>query len=339
LKRCGQVAHDSRFGPLNRGLFFRFQEKGFTLPDAELERFKTGVNLSEFAASKGYVLDRRESSRNSAVMRHPDGDKIIIAKNEASGDWMYFSVRDDRDNGTVIDFLQNRGGGSLGEVRKTLRAWSRGSRPVGVQLPAFACELLPISRDRAGVIQAWERARACTALPYLTSRGLGPDVLALPRFAGCVRVDQRENALFPHFDKDGLCGFEIKNKGFTGFAPGGVKGLWYSKAKSTDHWLVLTESAIDAYSFQVLHGGDSARYMSTGGALNFQQPALLRGAMEKMPEGSVIILGFDLDEGGEKLVQEVAAFAPAGRQLRRMLPEAGTGKDWNEALKCRFGLT
>ena len=53
---------------------------------------------------------------------------------------------------------------------------------------------------------------------------------------------------------------------------------------------------------QRLHEHDKAvfaRCMSTGGELNPQQPALLRGAMEKVPEGSVIILGFDLDEGGE----------------------------------------
>jgi hypothetical protein len=323
--------------------------------DHELEQFKTGVNLSEFAASKGYALDRRESSRHSASMRHPDGDKIIIARNDETGAWMYFSVRDDRDNGTVIDFLQHRDGGSLGKVRKILRAWLGGSRPAGVQLPAFARDLLPMSPDRAGVMAAWERARSCTALPYLTSRGLGPDVLALPRFAGCVRVDQRNNALFPHFDKDGLCGYEIKNKGFTGFAPGGVKGLWYSKTKPTDQWLVLTESAIDAYSFQVLNGGDSARYMSTGGELSptqrgdfemspsgelkLKQPGLLRLAMEKLPAGVVVILGFDNDDPGQKLADEVRALAPAGRQLRRMLPDAGTGKDWNESLKCQFGLT
>jgi hypothetical protein len=318
------------------------------MPDHELERFKSQINLSEFAASRGYALDRRESSRNSATMRHPNGDKLIIAKLEdngkrsgSSGDpyWTYFNVHNNRDKGTIINFLQNRGGWSLGEVRKTLRAWLGLSRPAGVQLPAFVRDLMPVSKDRAGVIAAWERARTCTALPYLTSRGLGPDVLAFPRFAGCVRVDQRKNALFPHYDKDGLCGFEVKNKNFTGFAPGGVKGLWHSATRSTDHWLVLTESAIDAYSFQVLHGGDSSRYMSTGGALNPQQPALLRGAIEKMPEGSVIILGFDLDEGGEKLAQEVAAFAPAGRELRRMVPDVGTGKDWNEALEYRFGLT
>ena len=238
----------------------------------------------------------------------------------------------------MIDFVQNRGGGSLGEVRKTLRAWLGSSRPaIGPSL--FARDLVPVSRDRAAVLTAWERARACTALPYLTSRGLGPDVLALPRFAGRVRVDQRNNALFPHYDKDGLCGFEMKNEGFTGFAPGGVKGLWHSAVKPSDFWLVLTESAIDGYSFQVIHGGDGARYMSTGGALNPQQPALLRGAMEKMPDGSVVILAFDLDEAGEKLSEEVKALVPAGRKVRRMVPDAGTGKDWNEALKNRLGLT
>lgn len=220
----------------------------------ELDQFKTGINLSEFAASRGYVLDSQKTSRNSAVMVHPDGDKVVIARNEGRT-WIFFSVRDDRDNGTIIDFVQNRGGGSLGEVRKTLRAWSGASRPVPV-LP-FVRDLVPVSRDRASVLAAWEGARECLALPYLTSRGLGPDVLELPRFEGCVRVDQRNNALFPHYDKDGLCGFEVKNQGFTGFAPGGVKGLWHSKTKPSDFWLVLTESAIDGYSFHVIHGGDA----------------------------------------------------------------------------------
>ena len=303
--------------------------------DQELERFKTGVNLSEFAAARGYALDRRESSLNSAVMRHPDGDKIVIARNE-NGDWMYFSVRDGGDNGTVIDFIQKRTGDNLGQVRKTLRAWSGSARP-SVPEVAFVRDLFPVTRDRAAVMAAWERARACLALPYLTSRGLGPEVLGLPIFAGCVRVDARQNALFPHYDREGLCGFEVKNRDFTGFAAGGIKGLWYSKARATDNRLVLTESAIDAVSFHVLQGDDRTRYMSTGGSLNPQQPALIRGAMEKLPPGGVVLLAFDNDEGGEKLTEEVQAFAPSGREVRRVLPEGG--KDWNQVLKTRLGLS
>ena len=207
--------------------------------DQELERFKTGVNLSEFAAARGYALDRRESSRNSAVMRHPDGDKIVVAKNE-TGDWIYFSIRDGSDNGTVIDFLQHRDGGNLGDVRKTLRTWSGEGRPSVPEI-SFVRDLFPITRDRAAVITAWERARACLSLPYLTGRGLGLNVLGLPLFGGCVRVDERNNALFPHYDREGLCGFEIKNHNFTGFASGGVKGLWYSKARPTDVRRVVPE--------------------------------------------------------------------------------------------------
>lgn len=306
--------------------------------DHELEQFKTGINLSEFAASRGYVLDRRESSRNSAVMRHPNGDKIVIAKNEASGHWEYFSVHTGQDKGgTIIDFVQYRDGVSLGKVRQTLRAWTGTSRPT-LPLSSYVRDLLPVSRDRAAVLKAWEQAKDCFGLPYLTGRGLEPDVLMLPRFAGCVRVDDRNNALFPHYDKAGMCGFEIKNKGFTGFASGGAKGLWHSKALTTDRQLVFTESAIDGISYQGLHPDDLwTRYMSTGGALNSQQPALIRGAMEKLPAYAVVLLAFDNDEGGEKLVQEVKAIAPAGRELRRVIPD--TGKDWNEMLKDRLRLT
>ena len=303
--------------------------------DFELERFKIDVMLPELAAARGYALDRRASSRNSVVMRHPDGDKIIIARYEGTTHWVYFSVRDDRDNGTVIDFLQNRGVGSLGMVRKTLRDWLGTARPDS-QLPLFVKDLQPVSRDRASVMAAWEMAEPCPALPYLTGRGLGPDVLARPLFVGCVRVDRRNNALFPHYDKDGLCGFEVKNKGFTGFASGGVKGLWYSQAKTTDGRLVLVESAIDAMSFHALQGDMFTRYMSTGGELNPQQPVLLRGAMEKLHPSAVVVLAFDNDEGGDKIAKEVEAVAPAGRTLLRMRPEGG--KDWNQILKARLGL-
>lgn len=305
------------------------------MADAELERFKTGINLSEFAASWGYVLNRRESSQNSAVMEHPDGDKIVIARQEG-GAWVYFSVRDDGDHGTVIEFWQKRTGKNLGQARKALRAWSGAARPP-VPVADYVGELFPVERNRAAVLAAWTGAQACVALPYLSGRGLGPDVLGLPIFAGCVRVDKRHNALFPHFDREGLCGFEIKNRDFTGFAAGGTKGLWHSKARTTDRRLVLTESAIDAISFHVLQGDASTRYMSTGGSLNPQQPALIRGAMEKLPPGGIVLLAFDNDDGGEKLAQEVRAFAPSGRDVRRILPD--TGKDWNEALKARLGLT
>jgi len=92
----------------------------------ELERFKIDINLTEYAATEGYQLDRRASSRNSVVMRPPGGDKIVIARGE-DPHWVYFSVRDDTDNGSIIDFIQHRRRCSIGEVRRELRPWIGGA--------------------------------------------------------------------------------------------------------------------------------------------------------------------------------------------------------------------
>jgi hypothetical protein len=89
--------------------------------DTELEDFKGGIDLRQYAAAMGYVLDRRESWRGSAVMRN-GADKVVI-KRDGDGHYVYFSVRDDRDNGSIIDFIQVRKHLGLGEVRKELRPW------------------------------------------------------------------------------------------------------------------------------------------------------------------------------------------------------------------------
>jgi hypothetical protein len=47
----------------------------------ELERFKR-LNLGDLARAYGYTLDPKESSRSNLVMRHSDGDKIIVATGE-----------------------------------------------------------------------------------------------------------------------------------------------------------------------------------------------------------------------------------------------------------------
>src|SRR3546814_11571881 len=71
---------------------------------------------------------RKASSRNSAVMVRSPGDKIIIALG-ADRHWIYFSVGEERDSGSIVDFVQNRQGGTLGDVRKELRPWLEGRSP------------------------------------------------------------------------------------------------------------------------------------------------------------------------------------------------------------------
>ncbi len=70
---------------------------------------QSDIHFLHYAADRyGYQRDRRESSVSSHLLRHQaSGDKIIVRK-DRDGHWTYFSVRDDRDHGTIIDFVQRR---------------------------------------------------------------------------------------------------------------------------------------------------------------------------------------------------------------------------------------
>jgi hypothetical protein len=298
----------------------------------ELDLFKKNIDLREFAASEGYFLDKKKSSQTSSVMRNVDGDKLVMAKDNKTSNYIYFSVRNPLDNGTIIDFLTNRNGGNLGQIRKILRGWLGLSAPK-THLPTFE-PLKPASKDTRTAVIYYEKANYFTDSPYLEWRGLNRTLINSPRFKHCFKVDSRGNVLFPHYNRDGLCGFEKKNYKFTGYAGGGVKGLWSSICFKDDTCLVISESAIDGLSYQALHNIPSARFVSIGGSMNPDQLELLVLAMNKMVGGEAL-LAFDNDPDGEKMADQVRAIAPAGVKISRPLPKS---KDWNQDLKDGISL-
>jgi hypothetical protein len=303
--------------------------------DSELDIFKREIDLRQFAVSLGYEVDRREGWRGSTVLRS-GGDKIVVKRN-GNGHYVFFSVRDDSDNGTVIDFLQRREDLSLGAVRQILRPWI--GRPAIA--PQFS-QLEPTSPDRMHVESEYRRMTNGLRHPYLEhERCLPASLLSSPRFAGRVRTDRRGNAVFPHFDVAGLCGYEIKNHGFTGFAAGGKKGLWFSHTAPGDRRLVLTESAIDALSYAALFpdAEDRTRYASLGGKPNATQPGLVQSTIARLPEGAEIVAAFDPDEAGRLLANMVCmaverAASKTGRNLifQVHLPTQ-EGEDWNQVVQ------
>jgi hypothetical protein len=306
----------------------------------ELDQFKRQINLSEYAAACGYVLDRQHSSRNSAAMRSSNGDKIIIARDERSGHWIYFSVTDDHDNGTILDFINHRQRWSLGDIRKELRLWI-GTAPGQLRRPQadlFQKDVTPIKRDRASVVAQFAAATPLSGShKYLEEeRGIPIATLESPRFLGRIYTDKYNNAVFPHHDRHGVCGFEIRNFRFRGFAKGGEKGLWYSNAMPGDTSLVIAESAIDALSYHALHSPETTRYFSIAGEMNPMQRDLLAGAMQKLPEGGTVIIATDNDPGGQKLALSIREIAiTTGRDdlgVIEHLPEM-QGQDWNNVLK------
>lgn len=309
-----------------------------TRPD-ELEAFKRSVNLTEYAASCGYELDRKASSQNSVVMVDDAGDKVVIARGR-DGHWIYFSVRDEGDSGSIIDFAQHRGAGSLGEVRKLLRPWIGATNaPPPSARPArssFVEDLQPIERDIAAVRARYEDMEPASGFHrYLVEeRGLPAAILRDARFRDRLRVDARGNAVFPHFNREGLCGYEMVNAGFKGFAKGGAKGLWASSIRALDRELVIAESAIDALSYAALSGHAHRRFISLAGQVSPEQLELVAAAAEKLPSG-VVTLALDNDPAGGELAARLRqTLSACSKEIREDRP-GPDGLDWNDVLRSR----
>ena len=300
--------------------------------DDELHRFKSDIHFLHYAADRyGYRRERRESSVSSHVLRHPaSGDKIVVRK-DRDGHWTYFSVRDDRDHGTIVDFVQRRGRHlSLGSVREELRSWLGTPRPLPETLERPRRSMPSEPRPFAEVFEA---ARVASSCDYLRARGLRPQTLSGPRFAGTWRVDARGNVLFAHRDETGaLTGFEVKSRGFTGFASGGKKTAWQSRAFPGDRALVVTESAIDALSYYQLYGY-AARYVSTAGAPSSAQMELLGRLLARLAPETTVVAALDSDEAGHKLASRIEALTLRLPHLDFRRDAPAGAKDWNDVLQ------
>lgn len=303
----------------------------------EFEAFKTQINLSAYAADHGYVLDKSTSSRNCAVMR-ADTDKIIIAK-APDQHWVYFSVYDNADNGSIIDFVQKRQRCSLGHVRKVLRPWlGQGEyNYLTINTHSYARDLEPLARDVARVRAGFAAMDPYACHPYLLqARGLPVSLLASDRFNKRIYRDVRGNVVFPHRNEEGVCGYELRNDQFKGFAPGGEKGLWSSALKESDTALVIAESAITALSYAALFPDQQTRFVSTAGQLSPKQETLLACAITKMLGVAQIILVLDHDKGGQVMAAALEPLCRAamtsGSVLRVHSPDT-PGQDWNDVLR------
>ncbi|MEL7088681.1 MAG: DUF3991 domain-containing protein, partial [Planctomycetota bacterium] len=216
-----------------------------------------------------------------------------------------------------------------------------GSRPA---------RLKPVVLDLEAVRSSYNAAQSVFDLggvhAYLNrQRGLPPALLAQERFRGRVAIDGRGNALFPHYGQDKqLVGFEIKNDGFTGYSPGGQKGLWITPGTEQDRRLVIAETAIDSLSYCQIFDDGHARYASIAGQMNPHQPGLLHRAIRAMPpapgsEPSEIVLAVDHDDGGQTIasyiepVFESVANGGRGDLTLRIHHPPTPGRDWNDELR------
>lgn len=316
----------------------------------ELERFKLDIPLPVFAAGEfGYLYVPKKSSPNSTFMHNPaTGSKIAIQRNAKSRDWTYWSVTDPGDRGgSIIDLVQFRTGDSLGQVRKRLRPWLNSSFIPSCPVPAdLPHDVTPTQPD---VIEA-RKHFTTTARPledghhtYLNdTRMISPDVLQRPQFRGSVFVGQFGNAVFPHRDRSGVTGCELRNASFRGFSKHGYKSLWYATPGQEErNSLVISEAAIDAISYAALFFDPRACYLSTGGQHSEMQRDLIGSAITKLPAGGMVTLAVDADDAGNAIADALAKiFNNAKRDdLELKIHQPIAGKDWNDELRATVNKT
>jgi hypothetical protein len=305
------------------------------MSDTELERFKTEINLVELACSYGYELDRKESSRTSFVMRHQDGDKIIVAT-DTDGHSIFFSVRDDKQHGSTIDFVKWKSGTNLGQSRQILRQWIANPTslfPTTQKRQSLRPE--PNMYNSTAIHAQWLRMKPYNQIHsrgYLEKRGLSADTIS--RFSERIGIDEYSNTVFRHDDLLSITGWEVKNRGFTGFSRGGKKALFGCKIgflpqKTLSPLLILTESAIDAMSYYQLDPSPGF-YLSFAGSMSLEQHDLLKYVLNRYTDAR-IVAATDSDPQGEKFADMILTIRP---DATRVIPPIG--KDWNDTLNHQF---
>lgn len=286
----------------------------------ELEQFKIEISLVELAASYGYEMIKKESSRASVAMRHPDGDKIVVTTETDRHD-VFFSVHGNH-SGSVIDLVMYRENVNLGGARKVLRKCLTPGYLSSCSSVHYRSEPT-ISHDTSGLYGKWARMRPYAG-GYLEYRGLTAETITL--FSARIRLDERGNVAFRHDDFYDLTGWELKNRGgFTGFSANGHKALFGCKIGTTD-LLVIAESAIDVMSYYQLKPRMGV-YLSFAGNLSREQIPFLTWVLNRKAR---VVVATDNDEPGERYAAQICQIRDDAERDRPVV-----GKDWNDTLNNR----
>lgn len=287
------------------------------------QKIKEQVELPELLSHFGYTL-RKGEHLGKGKWHVFEGDDTLVVFKGRGGDWMYFNAQDDRDKGSVIDWMKNRvssdriaGLGPLPgrnlwqSVNDHFRAYlnlPEAQRP-RLDLPPIV-ETAPGEKFHSIYTQ---HCRPLENTAYLEGRGITKSTIANPQFAGRILNQlytvQKEgmpaktyvNTAFPAYHDGRVVGLELKGEGFKGQAPESqfTRSLWLSKMPEgrPAAVLVVSESALDTLSYAQLHPGDSALYASTAGTLTQNKIFELKRLLSE--EGiPVIRAAFDNDTQG-----------------------------------------
>lgn len=298
----------------------------------ELNSFKTNINLAEFATAFGYYKDKEKSSLNAPVMRHENGDKVVIGKDKADGHYIYFNPNNDSDNGTIIDFVKNRTSETLGHIRKRLRAWLHNPQPQ---------ENIPVktsTKNALRIANIWSKIKEKKA-PL--DRHWGVSSMMLKRLQGMRNVKRGDDNsyYFALSNTSGICGIERRTgAGEKHIISGSEKGIFIEGKLKKAKEIIIFESPVDMISYIELNRQKRTAdryYACTMGSIGDSIENSLKTIFSYNKEAKVIV-AVDNDAGGDKIAKKIATILKnIDGSLDRAERQKPTMKDWNDDLRER----
>lgn len=308
--------------------------------DQALKRVKEEVNLVQHIASMGYQLNKAKSCKRYAVLEQ-EGDKLIVStRPNHHGHWVYMSAVNDRDRGTIVDFMLHRGHPYKAICRLSSAHLDQGVLvAVSQSGEVIEDETLQYKLSKGSLARDLGKAE----VTYLERRKV--DERSYKCYLGeCMALGGNKAVfgLYQQVDSQGggrLCStisydYDQYGQSRQYFQAGLPRGLSLLRdAEPRVQRLVVCESPIDALSYKQQQGlGAGVMYVSTCGSLTHRLRAELRGLLAGAHAyGQEVILAFDRDEAGRKMNQEMAGICQT-LQVRYRVHLPPHGKDWNEAL-------
>ncbi len=295
----------------------------------ELNKFKREINLAEFVTSFGYHVDKEKSSINAPVMRHENGDKIIVGKSKSDSHYIYFNPNDDSDNGTIIDFIQKRLGENLGHLRKRLRAWLHNPQP------QEKINIKASTKDALGIATKWDNLQGEYPI-FKGFQGIRTSVVSdLIRNKKAKMIG--DNMYFMLNDVNGICGIEKRtSEGKKYIEKGSKKGVFTDGKLREGKRIIFFESPIDMLAYKELGHGEKGDYCCcTMGSLGDTAKEAIAFILENNQTAEVVY-AVDNDQAGMGIAEQIKELDKVeGRTHQYDLPDA---KDWKDELIIQDNL-
>lgn len=313
------------------------------------QEFRSEISIMEFAIANGYVLSKKDGLKWPVLKDSVSGEKIIIINPTSSANQGYFNPQNDKDKGTLIDFVKNRlgsifayesGSSEISKINKVLYSYLKLDAPEKRIGRVVINKVLNNRTLKEFAIP--DEITSLQSSGYLLSRHLAPSVFNDEIFKGKifnVKIGNYSNNVgFPYYDVTGeIIGYEIRNKGYKHVVDGSNRsaGVWHSNIPTITEQIVLTESPIDALSYCQLKGGKNTLFISFGGSVAEAQIATIAGIKSRINLGCNFryVSAVDNDKAGERYTDKFKNYFKEDLVVLDKPASSDFNKDLEEHLK------